>query len=330
MKQSIPLENSRWVGAVQGLARGRGFGVALGNEITQAPAGTVCLANDSLLRQSEYIEELTTFAISYDGMVGNKLARLRDLLSPARPSSSRIVRLTTYDENEPFQTVAYNKIKRAPLADFETVPQRIASKSDLQVNNRGLSVVLDRDQLTDKPEWQQMHTKWLMDLMLRATILEAVSLLETSAIVTNLVWDTASQPDLDIKNNIINLANTTGFYPNAAVAGDAAALIRSVAYEGQLTAGSIARAMKMTEDELATAWGVDKAIVNAERYVTAGTTATKQEIIGSNVLLFSSYGGDLAVYVTPIGVKKIILTVENYEYLHVQHTTGLQQLAIVA
>jgi len=350
MLKPLALDNARWTGAVQKLARGRGFGLALANDISSAPGGTVCLANDSLLRQSEYIEELTTFAISYDGMVGNKLARLRDLLAPARPSASRIVRLTTYDENEPWQTVAYNKIKRAPLADFEEVPQRIASKSDLQVNNRGLSVVLDRDQLTDKPEWQQTHTKWLMDLMIRATIIEAISLLYTSAIVTNLVWDTAAQPDLDVKNNIIQLANTTGFYPNAAVMGDIAALIRSIAYEGQLTAGSIARAMKMTEDELATAWGVDKAIINAERYVTAGTTSTKQEIIGSNVLLFSSYdqaimdasnlvrhvaagaygGGDLAVYVTPIGVKKVILTVENYEYLHVQHTTGLQQLAIVA
>jgi hypothetical protein len=41
------------------------------------------------------------------------------------------------------------------------------------------------------------------------------------------------------------------------------------------------------------------------------------------------YGsGEYAVYVTDLGVKKIAITVENYEYLHTQHTTGIMKLAI--
>lgn len=350
LKQAIPLENARWTSAVRGIGRKSGFGIALGNDsgFGNAPSGTVCLANDSLLRQSEYIEELTTFAISYDGKSGNNLARLRDLIASPRPSTSRIVRLTTYDENEPWQTVNYTGVKRAILADFPEVPQRVASKSDLQVNNRGLSVVLDRDQLKDKPEWQQVHTQWLIDLLNRATVLEAVALIQASAIQQNLTWDSASNPDLDVKNNVLSLANTTGFYPNTAVYGDIAALKRSVAYEGQLTAGSLARAGAFSEEQIATALMLSKVLVNAERYVTAGTTASKQEIIGSNVLLLTSEaltpmdasnlvrhvasgaygGGQYAVYVTELGVKKIVLTVENYEYLHMQHTTGLEQLVI--
>ena len=39
-------------------------------------------------------------------------------------------------------------------------------------------------------------------------------------------------------------------------------------------------------------------------------------------------GGEYAVYVTDLGVKKIMLTVENYEYLHTQHTTGIYLIAI--
>ncbi len=93
---------------------------------------------------------------------------------------------------------------------------------------------------------------------------------------------------------------------------------------------------------------MERCIINAERYQQATGTA-KQEIIGSNVLLFTSIeadgpmdssnlvrhvsnaacgGGDYAVYVSDVGVKLIALTVENYEYLHVQHTTGIQQVAV--
>jgi lambda repressor-like predicted transcriptional regulator len=332
-------------------------GVNLGNDFApQAIAsadvgrfhGQVCLANDSLLRQSEYIEEITTYAISYDGMVGNRLRQLRDLLAPPRPSNSRIIRMTIYDENEPFQTVDYTKVKRGVLADFARIAQRVATKEDLQIPNRGLTLLLDRDQLKDKPEWQQVHTKWLMDLMMRATVLEAIALLEASATVSNTTWDAGSNPDLELKNDIIALANATGFYPSTAIYGDIAALKRQNAYESQLTAGALARAGQFTEEQVATAIGVERCIINAERYQQA-TGATKQEIIGSNVLLFTSIeadgpmdssnlvrhvadaaygGGDYAVYVTDVGVKLIALTVENYEYLHVQHTTGIQQVAV--
>ncbi|HEV7926745.1 MAG TPA: hypothetical protein VGR14_15405 [Verrucomicrobiae bacterium] len=351
MKDPIVLSNAARQAALESL------GVVLGNDFAPnaiasnnigAQHGQVCMANDSLLRQSEYIEELTTFAISYDGMVGNRLAQLRDILAPPRPSNSRIVRLTIYDENEPWQTVDYTSVKRGVLADFMRVRQRVATKVDLQVANRGLTVLLDRDQLKDKPEWQQVHTKWLLDLMMRATVLEAVSLLQTSAIVSNTTWDAGSNPDLELKQDIINLANTTGFYPLVAVYGDQAALKRQNAYENQLTAGALARAGQFTEEQVATAIGVNRCLINAERYQQS-TGTFKQEIIGSNVLLFTSIeadgpmdssnlvrhvansafgGGDYAVYITDVGVKLIALTVENYEYLHVQHTTGVQQVTV--
>jgi hypothetical protein len=351
MKDPIVLSNEARSTALESL------GVALGNEFgptagawnnAGAHHGQVCLANDSLLRQSEYIEELTTFAISYDGMVGNRLRQLRDTLAPPRPSNSRIVRLTVYDESEPWQTVDYTSVKRSALADFMRVRQRTATKVDLQVPNRGLTVLLDRDQLRDKPEWQQVHTKWLIDLMTRATVLEAVSLLETAATVSSTTWGSTSNPDLELKQDIISLANTTGFYPQVAIYGDQAALKRQTSYESQLTAGSLARAGQFTEEQVATAIGVDRCIINAERYQQSSGTA-KQEIIGSNVLLFTSIesdgpmdasnvvrhvsnaafgGGEYAVYITDIGVKLIALTVENYEYLHVQHTTGIQQVQV--
>lgn len=326
-------------------------GVLLANAAGDMPAGTVCLSNDSLLRGTEVIEELTMFAASYDSMTGNGLSRLRDFLTPPRPSSSRIVRLTSYNENEPWETVDYNKVKRGILAEFPEVRQRTVSKTDFQINNRGLSVILDRDELKDKPEWQQTHTKWLIDLLNRATVLEAIAVYTAAATAVNQTWTYTTapgpNPDLLIRNQLLTSANVTGFYPQQAAYGDAAFLLRAQSYEAQLTAGSMARASVYTEEQLATALGVQSVLINAERY--QNTSTAKAELIGQNVLLFTALqsegpmdasnivrhvvtgaggAGEYAVYVTDLGVKKVMLTVENFEYLHTQHTTGIYKIAV--
>ena len=342
MKKVIALSNARQFALAAA-------GVVLANDNVGAlPSGTVCLSNDSLLRGVEQIEELTMFAASYDSMTGNGLARLRDFLAPPRPSSSRIVRLTTFNENEPWETVDYNKVKRGLLAEFPEVRQRTVSKSDFQINNRGLSVILDRDELKDKPEWQQIHTKWLIDLLNRATVQEAIAVYTAAATTGSKTWSTGSpNPDIDIKNYILTAANVTGFYPQNVAYGDAAFLLRQQAYESELTAGSMSRASVYTEQELATALGVQAALINAERY--QNTSTAKAELIGSNVLIFTGLkdaspmdasnlvrhvttgaggAGEYAVYVTDLGVKKVMLTVENYEYLHTQHTTGIYKIAV--
>lgn len=324
-------------------------GVALSNDMGNLDHGAVCLANDSILRTAVPIEELTTFAAGYQSMRGNMLVRLRDFITPPRPTPSRIFRLTTWNENEPWETVDYTKVKRGPLADFMEVRQQTATKADLQGFNRGLTVIIDRDQLRDKPELQQQHTKWLIDMLNLASILEGMALYTTSALNQNSVWDSAANPDLDIRSRILTLANTTGFYPQNVAYGDAAHLLRSNSYEGQLTAGSIARAMQYTEQELAAALGVPNVLVNAERY--QNTATAKLEIIGSNVLVFTGIrdagpfdpsnivrhlfsgnmgAGEYAVYLTDLGVKKVAITVENYELIHAQHTSGILQLAVAA
>lgn len=346
-QKHLALANARYALAISVAAAQMQTGFALSNDWGSVPSGTVCLANDSLLRQTEVIEELTAFAASYDSMVGNGLARLRDFLAPPRPSTSRIVRLTTFNENEPWETVDYNKVKRGILGDFSEVRQRTATKTDFQINNRGLTVIIDRDELKDKPELQQQHTKWLIDLLNRATVLEAVDIYTAAALADNSIWDAGSNPDLEIRNRILNLADVTGFYPQNVAYGDRAHLARQTAYESELTAGALARAGAYTEQQIAEALGVSNVLINAERY--QNTSTAKAEIIGKNVLIFTAIqsagpmdpsnivrhvasaaygGGDYAVYVTDLGVKKVAITVENYEYLHTQHTTGIMKLAI--
>lgn len=322
-------------------------GVVLANDFGAMPPGTVCLPNDSMLRETTPIMELSMFAASYDSMVGNGLARLRDFLAPARPTGSRTFRLTTYSETEPWETVDYNKVKMGMLADAAEVRQRTVTKSDLRAPRRGLSVILDNDELKEKPEWQQMHTKWLIDILNRATVLEAVDVLKAAALQDATVWDGASDPDIEIRDRVLTLANTTGFYPQCAAYGDAATQARYKAYRSQLTAGSLASSMLTTEEQIATATGVNRVLINAERYQSSQNA--KSEILGKNVFIFTSvestgpmdpsnlvrhvvtgaYGsGEYAVFVVPIGATKTALIVINYEYLHAQHTTGVMEVAI--
>ncbi len=303
--------------------------------------GQVCLANDSLIEQATYREEVTSFGIGYADPHRNQLAQLRDFLAPRRASGRNAI-ITRYNEDEPFEVVDYRKVKRNPGAEFPEVKQRTSTKDTRLVPNRGLTVRLDRDQLKEKPDWEKMHTQWLIDMLMRASIMEALALAQASAATETLTWDNASNPDLDIKErNIEVIAPTIGFHANRALFGEAATLLRQKAYEAQDNAGAQVRAMKTSDTEIATAIGLDSVRTNVERYNNGGT---KQNFLGSKVLLFTavpgetpedpsnlvrhvsnaSYGGgEYAVYVTEQGVKTVFITVENYELLHVQHTGGI-------
>jgi len=312
-----------------------------GVHASQLGHGMITLANEDMVTQAAMLQDMTAFAIGYD-QPSNKLVQLRDYLVPRRSSSSRYLRLKVYDEHEAWETVDYKRTKRQILGEFQEVAQRKLTHTTKLVQNRGLSITLDRDQIKDQPDWQQVHTRFLTDLLIRATIQEAIALYTTSATADTWTWNKDASPDLDVRSAGITLANATGFRPNRVAMGDAAELKRLGAYEDKNTPGGYARMEMTSEQQLATAMGVDQALVGTERYNS--TANAKQEFLGGKVLLFTAVeaetpfdpsnivrhvtsasfgGGDYAVYQTEVGVKKIVLTVENYELLSVQHTSGL-------
>jgi hypothetical protein len=320
-------------------------GVARSHDLPEIH-GRVALANDSLITQSTYNEELTTYGIGFSR--GNGLNRLRDFLAPKR-TSGRVATLTQYSNTEPFEVVDWKKVRRAPLSDFMEVSQRTSTKVPRLIPNRGLTICLDRDQLKDKPNWQQMHIRYLIDLLTAAEVLETTAAYTAGATAVPLVWGSSANPDLDVRSRFITAANTLGMKPNRAAYGDAAELLRLQSFEAQNNAGAYARAAMLTEQQLATAIGADQVLVNAERY--QNTSSAKLEFIGSSVLLFTavdgespmdpsnivrhvanaSYGGgEYAVYITEQGVKRVWITVENYSLIAVQHVLGLLKLNVTA
>lgn len=306
--------------------------------IASAAHGTVVLANDSLFSQATYQQEITTGAIGYADPNRNRLTQLLNFLAPKRPGPRNAL-VTVFDETEPFETVDPEKVKREMLGDFHNLKQRTSTKVARKLVNRGLSVVLDKDQLKDKPDWQNMHTMWLTDLLTRASILEVVALYEAFAPAANAIWDTLANPDLDVKStNIQVLAAATGFKANRAAYGENVTLLRQLAYEGQNNPGAYNRAGLLSDEQIATGCGLDRVYTNVERYNNNGS---KDTFLGDKVLLFTAqdrespednsnvvrhvsntdFGGEIAVYVQEM-LKKFIITVENYELFAVQHTSG--------
>lgn len=302
------------------------------------PHGGICLANDSLFSQATLQVESTTHGIGYADPNRNRLMQLLNFIAPLRPGPRNAV-ITVYDEDEPFEIVDYTKVKRAELGDFPTVKQRTSTKVTRKVLNRGLTCVLDTDQLIDKPNWRTMHTEWLIDLLTRASILEAFALHTTIAAADAYLWNAAANPDLDLKNlNVTVLAPATGFKANRAVFGEEATLVRQIAYEPQNNAGGYAAAAIMSDEGIAARIGVDRVLTNVERY---NNSSSKDTFLGSKVLLFSAQdgespedisnvvrhtsstvgGGAYAVYIEE-RLKKTLITVENYELFATQHTGG--------
>lgn len=307
--------------------------------------GHIALANDSLLTQSAFNTQLTEYAIGF-----SRSAKLRELiqhLAPLRVRTSRKVTLDSYVNADAFQNVPYAKVKRAINADFAEVPPPTWNKSTVTLENRGLMICIDADEAKERPQYEQQVTQWLIDILMRAEVDETVALLSAAASNVNKTWDATTNPDYDVKNQAITAANLMGFRPNSAIYGDAAELLRQFAYEAAARANG-AGAGAALNGNLAQRIGVDRLLVNAERYSSSSTART--EFIGSAVYLFSATdgeqmidssnftrvvstattfgGGDYAVYVYDPSPKRRIVMVENYSKIHTQHVLGLRKLTV--
>jgi hypothetical protein len=320
------------------------LGIQAHRDVGQLKSGQICLANDSLFDQSTLTQEVTSYAIGRADPHSNQLQALLNFLAPVRPGPRKAI-IKIYDTDEAFEIVDYKKLKRQPLGDFPSVKQRTVTEDTRKVPNLGLSTLIDEDQLIDKPNWEQVHTAFLQDMMTRASIIQAVALYVASAANANVIWDGLANPDMDIRStNIQVLAAATGLKANRACYGEYATLLRQLAYESQNNAGAYARAAMMSDQQIAAATMLDRVLTNVERYNNAGS---KDTFLGSKVLLFNGEdsespmdasnivrhvsntvgGGQFAVYIQSYGKKRII-TVEKYELFNAQHTDGMAVLNV--
>jgi hypothetical protein len=329
---------------------GLGLGAALasiGLPVLAADAprgpGQVALANTSLFAEAYFNEPATNFALGWRSPTN--IEATLDFLAPA----IQVPRNFTYFEwvnIEQFQVDADVQRIRSIGGDFKRV-EYTSVKTAGSVDNKGLVVRIDLDQVVQIPGWENRYVAMLQDRLLRGELKDAIALASAGATNTAKTWDTTAgkDPDKDVQTDLIAAADASGLRPNRVLYGATAWDKRLISHRAQNSAGGFASAER-TEDDVAAMLGVEKAMVSRERYQSTNTA--KAQIVNNLVLEFYATqnptefdptnlarfwtptlsGGQWRVYIQQVTAKLVDISVEWNSTPKVLTTLGLRQLTI--
>jgi hypothetical protein len=304
--------------------------------------GEIYVANDDRFVQAFYQEPVTEYAVSGWDMQ-DTAAELRAVCGEI-PVARRF-EYATWTNEEQFQIRAAGDDSRALLGDFTRV-EYTSTKVNAKTLNRGLTIRLDRDEVSLTPNWEQAYTNRLVAQIQRNALYRAYALLGTSAVNTNRTWTPSSSvdPDGDIRSSIFQGQLKSGLRPNTVVWGRTAWDKRFLAYRQDSNA---ARAdwSRYDPEAVRAVLGVKSVAVSESMYQSSATAKT--ELVGSLVLSFYSQpnpsredpsnikrfvsntrsGGRLSVYITPESVdpKFVQITVEYNDLIAVPYTGGIRK-----
>lgn len=303
--------------------------------------GQVYLANEARFSSTYYSEPLTAYVTGWRDP--NNIQATLDFLFPPVQVGRRFEFKKT-DNAEAFFSELDDV--RAIGADFKKVEFTGVTVNEKTLN-KGLSVVVDLDNVADQGNWREQKTGMLMQRLWRNELRRASTLASASATNTAKTWDTTAgkDPDYDVLTDLIAASDESGIRPNRVLYGDVAWNKRALSHRAQNSAGGFASA-SLTPEQLAGVLGVDGVKVSRERYTTAPTT--KGKVVPDIVLEFYAQdgataddpshfkrfwspvegGGMFRVYEQQLTSKLYIITVEHYSNLVAAHTKGVRKLTI--
>lgn len=301
--------------------------------------------NTDRFTQGYFNQPLTTYAVGgYDKI---DLAAELEALAP----SNLVPRLFTYkywtDTEQFLRDAAPNDDLRAIGGDFAHA-EYTSTKVTQKTLNRGLLVVLDRDEIMEFPGWQQSFVNLLMRRVMRNEISRIYSILTGMATNTNRTWSSTDiDPISDMRDSLRASADAAGFRPNVVVYGETADDIEFRALRSDSNAGRFAAA-SASDAERAATLRVDKTWVSKSRYQSSPTA--KSQFLGSKVLSFYQIPGTSSIedpshikrFNTPTmgggvwrvfehnveGMKRITIGVEYYSLIVATYATGVRQETI--
>lgn len=318
--------------------------------VAGSEAGRIVGFNASLFEQANFSEELTGYAVGYRDP--NNLEATLEFIAPETPAPRRF-EYATFSSPEEFYSGNVDDDLRAIGGDFPTLQYK-SDKVLGKLENRGLAIELDEDQIADMPNWQEHYTAKLTRHLNRLAVRRAFALLSAASTNTAKTWSTAAgkNPDGDVRAELIAAATVSGIRPNRILYGDTAWDTRAASHEAQDTAGGYAAAGR-TPEQLAAHLTVDGVLVSKERYAATKTAATLAEIVATKVIMFNAMagadmedpsnikrftgrvsaqngGGKLAVHLRQVGDKRWRLGIEKYELIDITSTLGIRQFTVAA
>jgi len=306
--------------------------------------GQVALANDTMLAEAYWSEELTGYSVGWKDQ--RNIEETLDFCAPPVPVN-RLFRYTEFTHAEAFLEEPNDEDIRAMNADFKTVKPYTETKTNAETENKGLTIILDLDRVLQKPNWRQRYTGKLTERLLRTELRRAVALISAAATNTAVTWDTTAgkDPDQDIKTGLLAGETASGIYPNRVCYGATAWNKRGLSHRAQNLAGGYASAGQ-TPAQVAAFLGVDAVHVSSQRYRTSASALA--ELV--NNLVFGCYcttgvdeddpanckrfftptegGTKYRVYEQQLSAKLYAITVEHYSLVKITSTLGLRKWTV--
>lgn len=306
--------------------------------------GQLMFANEARFTEQFFSVPLTAYAVGWKDP--NNIQKSLDFIAPAVQVARRFEWKKATNAEEFYSET---DDLRAIGSDFKRVEFKGTTVTDKTIN-KGLTYVVDLDNVPAGVDWQQPKVDKLLRRLLRNELRRGKSLLSAAATNTAKTWDTTAgkDPDQDVENELSSGADDTGFVPNRIIYGHTAWIKRRLSLRAQTTAGGFANS-RLTPDELAAYLGVDGVMISRERYQSSSTA--KSQIVSNLVIAFyaedgvdtedpstmkrfvTQFSGDQGngyhrVYVQQISSKLVAITVEHYSTIVVTSTTGIRQLTI--
>lgn len=303
--------------------------------------GLAYLANEARFVEAHFSEPLTTYAVGWRD--AQNIEATLDFFAP-RVQTPRRFEFGKAVNAEEF--LSETDDVRAIGGDFKRV-EFTSEKENAKTLNKGLTIVVDHDNVADMPNWREIYTGRLIRRIYRNELRRAVTLLAAAATITPKTWDTTAgkDPDQDCATEVIAFQDAAGVNPTRIGYGTVAWNKRRLSHRAQNTAGGFASAA-MTVAEVAESLGLQSGHVSKERYQSGA--ATKSKVVGDIVLVFhaedgqtpedasnikrfwspTESGGPVRVYEQQLSAKLTALTVEHYSNIIVTSTLGIRKLTI--
>jgi len=310
------------------------------SQVTAPRHGLVALAHADSFNNTYYSEPLTTYTQGW-----RDPDNLDDILDFLYPGVQVGRRFEWYKHDEDSDFLVDTDDARAPGADFKQV--RATGTMQLgKTINKGLTMFVDLDQVSDVQNWQQLYTSRLLRRCKRNDLYGAIRMLVEAAANANKTWGPTSDPDADVMNMVNDAGDAIGFNPNRLAYFGNTWIKRVMAYRQQENEGAKASLMLKDATELARFVGAESGRVITSRLRVDG--AQKQKIGGNYVVAFHAEngvgpedpsatkrfwspvdgGGEYRVFVDSTNPKFTRITVERYNTMVVTSKLGLKKLTV--
>ena len=305
-----------------------------------ALAPKVAFANENAFADTFLSQPLTEYSVGWR-QEHAELEQLLEFLAP-KVRAARRFEFRVANSKAAFAAAENGQDIRALGAEFN-VYRETGDIVQGKTLSKGLTKVLDKDEIHDNPMAEEEAVAEIMSILYRSEIIRAFGVLNAAATNAAKTWSAGTDADSDLIAAISAGGDDAGLNPNRVLFGQTAWQKRVLALRGSEKAGGFASA-GLDEAGLAGLLGIDEVMVCKQRYQGgSGKTAlvTNNLVLAynaqagagrndpSNVKRFvtPTAGGDFAVF-REEKPATVAVTVAHYSNVVLTSSAGVRKLTI--